>query len=78
MAPYALHWNAMQWGRENGYTNYDWWGVDTPGSVFNLKCFPIQARFWGRIVNYSKVGDIIYRNNTLKYLKVLKKLKNIF
>ncbi len=79
MAPYKLHWDAMRWGRNHGYTLYDWWGIDGKKSVFNLSGVSrFKQGFGGEVVEFADTKDFVFRPNMLAFLKRLKKLKEIF
>lgn len=77
MAPYALHWQAMQDAKEAGFSSYDWWGIETatgkmPGFVqFKLK--------WsGETRAYPAAIDIIMNSAWYTIYKVLRKLNRLF
>lgn len=55
MAPYFLHWQVIQRAREQGYTWYDWHGVDSkkwPGVT------RFKTGFGGQIYGYSGTFDL--------------------
>jgi len=79
MAPYALHWQMMQWAKNRGYQIYDWWGIEKPGSVFHFGGVSRFKRgFGGAELEFAGTYDHVYHKKTLKYLKMLKKIKEIF
>ena len=73
MAPYALHWQAMQDAKNNGLTKYDWWVIETatgqtPGFVqFKLK-------WGGQQISYPSAIDIVQKNGWYFIYKILRKL----
>lgn len=77
MAPYALHWQAIQDAKENGLTQYDWWGIETatgktPGFVkFKLK-------WGGHEVLYPKAIDLVQNRFWYSIYKVLRKINRLF
>jgi peptidoglycan pentaglycine glycine transferase (the first glycine) len=77
MAPYALHWQAMQDAKSIGLTQYDWWGIETatgklPGFVqFKLK-------FGGNQVSYPPAIDIVEKRGWYYIYRVLRKINRLF
>ncbi len=76
MAPYALHWRAMQNAKKAGLTKYDWWGIETatgqtPGFVqFKLK-------WGGEQVTYPPAVDVINKNGWYRIYKLFRKLNRL-
>lgn len=71
MAPYALHWEAMQDAKNLGLTKYDWWGAETasgktPGFV------QFKQRWGGTKIQYSKPFDIVFAGVWYSIYKVLR------
>jgi lipid II:glycine glycyltransferase (peptidoglycan interpeptide bridge formation enzyme) len=65
MAPYLLHWQAMQDAKVKGLSQYDFWGIETskggtPGFV------RFKLGFGGTQVEYPKPIDVTWR--PLQYL----------
>lgn len=77
MAPYALHWQAMQDAKLAGLTNYDWWGIETasgqtPGFVqFKLK-------WGGKQVSYPPAFDVVNKNGWYVVYKLLRTINRWF
>lgn len=77
MAPYALHWQAMQDAKDANLTRYDWWGIETatgktPGFVkFKLK-------WGGREVLYPQAIDLVQNGFWYFIYKVLRKINRLF
>lgn len=73
MAPYALHWQAIRDAKNQGLSQYDFWGVETAGGQT-----PGFVRFklgWGgQIVSYPPATDLIQHHswytiyNVFRYL----------
>lgn len=60
MAPYLLHWQAMQDARQAGMSRYDFWGIETssgeaPGFV------RFKLGFGGAEVRYPGACDVVFR-----------------
>lgn len=73
MAPYALHWQAMQDARQNGLTKYDWWGLETAtGKTSGFAQF--KLRFGGNQVAYPPAFDIINKQGWYTIYNVLRKI----
>lgn len=76
MAPYALHWKAMQDAKQNGLQFYDWWGLRTSeGKISGFTEF--KLRFGGEEVTYPKAIDIINKPAWYTIYKVLRKINRI-
>lgn len=73
MAPYALHWRAMQDAKNKELKNYDWWGIETatgqtPGFVqFKLK-------WGGKQISYPTAIDNVQNKGWYFIYKILRKL----
>ncbi|HMR55356.1 MAG TPA: peptidoglycan bridge formation glycyltransferase FemA/FemB family protein [Candidatus Doudnabacteria bacterium] len=77
MTPYALHWQAMQDAKSEGFTSYDWWGIETstgkqPGFV------RFKLGWGGTEVEYPPAQDV--PNKPVHYFayKILRKLNRLF
>lgn len=58
MAPYLLHWETIKYAKENGFSEYDFWGVDEkkwPGVT------RFKKGFGGREVEYIGAYDYIFQ-----------------
>ncbi len=77
MAPYALHWQAIQDAKSAGLTHYDWWGIETatgktPGFVkFKLK-------WGGKEVSYPEAIDIVQNKFLYFIYRILRKINRLF
>ncbi len=58
MAPYLLHWEIMKYAKEQGYKEYDFWGVD-PRKWPGLTRF--KRGFGGRELEYIGSYDYIFQ-----------------
>ncbi|HMQ01551.1 MAG TPA: peptidoglycan bridge formation glycyltransferase FemA/FemB family protein [Candidatus Doudnabacteria bacterium] len=77
MAPYLIHWQAMQDAKEQGLQFYDWWGVETstgkqPGFV-NFK-----LRWGGREISYPVAQDAVTKPVHYMVYKILRQLNRMF
>lgn len=77
MAPYAMHWQAMQDAQQAGLTNYDWWGIETssgatPGFV------EFKKRWGGTEIAYPNCVDIVEHKAWYNMYKLLRLLNRIF
>ncbi|MDQ3018485.1 MAG: peptidoglycan bridge formation glycyltransferase FemA/FemB family protein [bacterium] len=77
MAPYALHWQAIQDAKSVGLTKYDWWGIETatgklPGFV------QFKLRWGGDPVAYPPAIDIVLKSGWYTVYTVLRKLNRLF
>lgn len=77
MAPYALHWQAMQDAKRKNLSSYDWWGIETasgqtPGFV------EFKKRWGGKTVAYPDCVDLVYESAWYNVYKVLRIINRIF
>ncbi len=77
MAPYALHWQAINDAKEKGLTNYDWWGIETatgklPGFV------QFKLRWGGEQIAYPPAVDIVQNAKWYKIYSILRKVNRLF
>lgn len=73
MAPYALHWKAIQDAKQNGLNFYDWWGLRTSdGKISGFTEF--KLKFGGQEINYPAAIDIINKPAWYNVYKVLRKI----
>lgn len=77
MAPYALHWKAINDAKEIGLTHYDWWGTETasgaaPGFV------QFKLRWGGTQKFYAGTRDIVLNSNWYKAYNVMRKANRLF
>lgn len=77
MAPYALHYQAMQDARQHRFTRYDWWGIETatgklPGFV------QFKLRWGGDQVAYPPAIDVVYKNTAYTLYKILRRFNRLF
>ncbi len=73
MAPYALHWQAMQDAKENSLERYDWWGLRTSeGKISGFTEF--KLRFGGTEYIYPNAIDIVNNQAWYTIYNVLRKI----
>ncbi len=77
MAPYAMHWQAMQDAKNAGLTRYDWWGIETssgkqPGFV------RFKMRWGGEEISYPPAEDISMKNLKYSAYKILRSINRLF
>jgi len=60
-ANYALHWQAIQWAKEQGYPLYDWWGAPTQFEETDplWGVFRFKNGFGGQVVQHIGAWDYI-------------------
>ncbi len=76
MAPYLLHWKAIQDAKTVGLTNYDFWGIETssgetPGFV------RFKLGFGGREVIYGGAYDVVVNAFIYKLYQLVRKINKI-
>ena len=65
MPNHGLQWRAMQWARERGCRQYDFWGItdvegdETSAALSGVERF--KGGFGGRVVRYAGAHDYVYR-----------------
>lgn len=67
MAPHLLHWHTMQESKKQGYSQYDFWGIDEkkwPGLT------RFKKGFGGKIINYPGTFDILINNFWYQLYKI--------
>jgi lipid II:glycine glycyltransferase (peptidoglycan interpeptide bridge formation enzyme) len=76
MAPYALHWQAMQDGQEKHLTTYDWWGTETAnGTTPGFVQFKLR---WGGVQKfYTSARDIVLNGPWYKAYQALRKVNRL-
>jgi lipid II:glycine glycyltransferase (peptidoglycan interpeptide bridge formation enzyme) len=73
MAPYALHFQAMQDAKNSGLEYYDFWGIETAsGEVPGFVRF--KMGFGGEPVAYPPAQDLIMNRLWYNAYKVLRKI----
>jgi peptidoglycan pentaglycine glycine transferase (the first glycine) len=77
MAPYAMHWQAIQDAKQNGLTHYDWWGIETatgkmPGFV------RFKLGWGGDTVIFPAAMDLVQNHAWYTIYKVFRKLNRLF
>ena len=73
MAPYAMHWQAIQDAKTLGLSAYDWWGIETatgatPGFV------QFKLRWGGEKKMYASAQDIIFNSKWYFVYSLLRKV----
>lgn len=77
MAPYALHWQAMQDAKSKGFHSYDWWGLRTSdGKTAGFSEF--KLRFGGVELHYPEAIDIPLHRAWYTIYTLLRKLNRIW
>ncbi len=76
MAPYLLHWQAVQDAKQAGLNTYDFWGIETasgqtPGFV------RFKLGWGGTQIEYPKPTDIIYKPLHYQGYKLLRQLNKL-
>ncbi len=77
MAPYALHWQAIQDAKALNFTEYDWWGIETStGKQAGFVQF--KLRWGGDEVVYPKAFDIVQHRTWYTIYTIFRKLNRLF
>lgn len=76
MAPYLMHWTAIQEAKNEGAGEYDFWGIETasgetPGFV------RFKLGFGGRQIEYPGAYDIVLRPVWYNVYKILRKINKL-
>ncbi|HEX3095901.1 MAG TPA: peptidoglycan bridge formation glycyltransferase FemA/FemB family protein [Patescibacteria group bacterium] len=76
MAPYAMHWQAIQDAKNAGLTSYDWWGTETAtGATPGFVQFKLR---WGGVQKfYAEPRDIVLNNQWYFAYKTLRKVNRL-
>ena len=72
MATYILHWEIIKYAKENGFNEYDFWGIDEkkwPGVT------RFKKGFGGREVEYAGSYDYVFQPFWYKLYNLYRKLK---
>jgi peptidoglycan pentaglycine glycine transferase (the first glycine) len=76
MAPYALHWQAIQDAQRAGLTKYDWWGTETAsGSTPGFVQF--KLRWGGTQKFYAGARDIVLNSRWYFAYGALRKVNRL-
>lgn len=79
MAPYLLHWQAIQDAKHNGYKHYDFFGI----APENSKNHPwagvteFKKKFGGTEVSYAPAQEFIFKSILYRFYKAYKKLRKL-
>lgn len=77
MAPYLVHWQAIQDAKNLGLKCYDWWGLKTAtGKQAGFARFKLN--FGGKELTYPPAIDIPYHRTWYTIYKVLRRINRIF
>lgn len=73
MAPYAMHWRAIQDAKVLGLTVYDWWGIETAtGATPGFVQFKLR---WGGVKKmYAPAQDIVFNSKWYIVYSLLRKV----
>jgi|SRR5579872_276035 len=77
MAPYLLHWQAIQKSKQQGYAKYDFWGVEEDPKHAWAGISRFKFGFGGQIKIYGGTMDFIIRPawyNVYRYFRTLNRL----
>lgn len=75
MATYSLVWELIRWGKQNGYTKVDLWGIE-PGSDDGFSRFKLG--FGGEYIVYADTIDLVIDSNLYSSIKAAFKLREKF
>ena len=77
MAPYALHWQAIQDAKAQGFTHYDFYGVETDERHPWYGFSKFKLGFGGTIIKYWGTYDFLYSKPWYNVYKAFRKLNRI-
>jgi lipid II:glycine glycyltransferase (peptidoglycan interpeptide bridge formation enzyme) len=77
MAPYLLHWHAIQNAKEAGYVKYDFWGVEEDPNHPWYGFSKFKLGFGGEIIHYAGAYDYVYSRAWYNGYKILRKLNRL-
>ena len=73
MAPYALHWHAMRDAKQQGFTIYDFGGLETSsGTIPGFARFKLG--FGGNQITYPNFGDIYWNIVAYRAYRIAKRI----
>lgn len=78
MAPYLLHFQAIQDAKSAGYTKYDFWGVEEDPNHPWYGFSKFKFGFGGTIIHYAGAYDYVYSRawyNVYKILRILNRMR---
>lgn len=78
MAPYLLHWHALQWAYEKQYTYYDWWGIAETKQSSLSGVTRFKKGFGGFEHTFADTHDFVVDSVQFKLLTLASKLRKIF
>ena len=77
MAPYLLHWQAIQDARKNNFKTYDFWGIEEdpkhPWHGFSK----FKLGFGGEVIEYGGTQDYVLNRTWYNIYKVFRKLNRL-
>ena len=79
MAPYLLQWTAIKDAKERGYKYYDFLGVAPPDAKNHpwAGVTDFKLKFGGRVVEYEKAREYIFKPFWYWIIRIVKKIKGI-
>ncbi len=77
MAPYALHWQAIQDAKEKGIIKYDFWGVETDSAHPWYGFSKFKLGFGGEVIKYAGTYDYLVRPAWYNAYRLIRKLNRI-
>jgi lipid II:glycine glycyltransferase (peptidoglycan interpeptide bridge formation enzyme) len=75
MATYLLVWELIKWGKKNGYTKLDLWGIETKSDDGFSR---FKLGFGGNHIVYSDTIDLVIDENLYSVLKIGLSLREQF
>lgn len=77
MAPYALHWQAINDVKSLGYKTYDFWGVEEDPTHPWYGFSKFKLGFGGSIERYGGTYDHVYNSAWYNVYKILRKINRL-
>ncbi len=79
MAPHLLQWETIKKAKEQGFKNYDFWGIAPEGSIKEKAWAGVtrfKRGFGGREISYPGTFDIPFDNLWYNIYRLVKKVRN--
>ncbi len=82
MAPYALVWEIIQWGKQNGFKSLDLWGIKSVGKSESGEIIydgfsRFKVGFGGRVINYAETVDFIIEPFWYKLFQIAARARQV-
>jgi peptidoglycan pentaglycine glycine transferase (the first glycine) len=72
MAPYAIAWEIIKWGKENGYKKFDLFGLENEENDGYTR---FKLGFGGDVIKYADTVDLVIDEKKYRVVKLAYKLR---